>query len=298
MRIDVNASERLDVLVAREMGVSRSRASEAIQSGGVAVDGIVREKPSFKLEEGMVVVCRPLEDRAAQALEPADIPLKIVYQSPAMAVIDKPRGLATHPAPSLKEPTLVNALLHHLKELSQSGGAVRPGIVHRLDKETTGLLMVAKNDCAHNALARQIAERSAVRQYLAWVAGSVSEQRFSVDGPIGRDPKNRLKMAVVASGKSAVTHFRRLENANGATLLMAKLDSGRTHQIRVHLAAVGYPVLGDRVYRNEPDEHQLQLHAARLDFVDPFDSSPRSVATPPPEDFLPVSDEAWKALLG
>ncbi|HMS53933.1 MAG TPA: RluA family pseudouridine synthase [Fimbriimonadaceae bacterium] len=274
---------RLDVFLAANMEASRSRLVEVIDTGGVKVDGRVVRKASFRLEPGMTVEVEPPKDREPHNLEPVDLPLDIRYESEAMIVVNKARAIATHPAPSLKEPSLVNVLLHHFETLSTTGGPVRPGIVHRLDKDTTGLIMVAKTDYAHEHLSRQIQTRTAERRYLAWVKGVLDRDEFVVDAPIARDSKNRLRMTVHKDGKPARTQFSVVTKLAGMTLLEAKLETGRTHQVRVHLKAIGHPVIGDSVYGGGPGP--LQLHAYKLRFIDPLSEEVVALDCESPSDF-------------
>lgn len=266
---------------------SRTSLAKLIESGAVLVDGRAR-KPSFHLESGAdVAVSSEPEAKAAHDLTPADIALDVPYEDDTLMVVSKPRGLATHPATSLKEPSLVNALLGRFGALSSGSAAYRPGIVHRLDKETTGLMIVAKTDRAHVNLARQIADRSAVRIYLAVVHGEVERADFSIEAPIGRDKKNRQRMTVDSSGKPALTHVKRFAKLPDGTLVAARLATGRTHQIRVHLSAVGHPVLGDRTYSlKRYEDTPLQLHAAFLAFSHPSTGERIACYQPPPLDFL------------
>ena len=288
MRFVAPGGERLDrFLVSVLPEHSRSKLARLIGVGGVLVDG-KPAKPSMKLEAGMEVTLEEPEERSAHDLTPADIPLEILYEDEYLLVVNKPRGLATHPAASLKEPSLVNALLGRGGSLSDTAGDFRPGIVHRLDKETTGLLVVAKTDAAHAHLAAQIAAKTAERLYLAVVAGKVEQDKFTVDAPIARDRHNRLKMTVDPNGKSAVTHGKVLTRLDEGTLLAVRLSTGRTHQIRVHLRAIGNPVLGDVLYASKEvaEGHPLQLHAAFLSFMHPVGKQRVSVFAEPPPDFL------------
>lgn len=279
--------ERLDRFLARHLPEhSRTKLARLVEEGGVTVDG-QPQKPSFRLESGMRVALAEPEERAAHDLTPADIPLDIVYEDDALLVVNKPRGLASHPAVSLKEPSLVNALLARGTTLSEGGEAFRPGIVHRLDKETTGLMVVAKTDAAHVALARQMEGKTAERRYLAVVAGAVDRERFVIDMPIGRDPKHRVRMAVVPDGKPARTHAKRLARLDAGTLLGLRLETGRTHQIRVHLAYHAMPVLGDALYAPKAyREGPLQLHAAYLALDHPESGERMAFRAAPDAEFL------------
>ncbi|MFN8220682.1 MAG: RluA family pseudouridine synthase [Fimbriimonadales bacterium] len=290
MTLTADQAERLDRFVARLLPQhSRSKIAAWIAEGKVRVGG-KPQKPSFRVEVGMAVTVEPLPETPPHDLTPADIAIPVLLETDDYLVIDKPRGLATHPAPSLREPSLVNALLGMRSNLSQTAGSFRPGIVHRLDKETTGLLVVAKNDHAHVALARQIERKTSTRGYLAVVSGLPPESRFSIDAPIARDPANRLRMAIRPEGKSARTHVAVVKRVDAGTLLAIRLETGRTHQIRVHLQAAGFPVLGDPVYApKELRDVPLQLHAAFLAFADPVSDERREVVCPPPADFVATS---------
>lgn len=234
----------------------------------------------------VVALDAPLES-APHNLEPAEIPLEVAYEDDDLMIVNKPRGLAAHPAASLKEPSLVNALLARTQHLSTVGGDFRPGIVHRLDKDTTGLMVVAKNDEAHVNLSRQIESKSAERRYVAVVAGELDQERFDINAPMARDKKNRLKMAVDPKGKNALTHILRLGRSDAGTIIAARLETGRTHQIRVHLRAIGHPVIGDSIYApKELAEGPLQLHAAYLALDQPKVGKRIAVYADPPADFL------------
>ncbi|MEZ0325617.1 MAG: RluA family pseudouridine synthase [Fimbriimonas sp.] len=287
MRFVAEGPDRLDKFLATSLPEhSRSKLARLISDGGVLVDG-VRAKPSLKLEPGMVIELDEPVATPAHDLTPSDIQLDVVYEDEFLLLVNKPRGLATHPAASLKEPSLVNALLGRGGELSDSD-SFRPGIVHRLDKETTGLLVVAKTDVVHANLAKQIELKTAERKYLAVVGGKVEQERFTVNAALARDKRNKLKMAIDPYGKNAVTHIKLIKRLDRGTLVAAKLETGRTHQIRVHLSAVGLPVIGDDLYA--PKEHRegvpLQLHAAYLGFKHPGTGEDVSFFAPPPEDFL------------
>lgn len=286
MEFIADSSERLDKFLARQLpGHSRSKLAKIIGDGGVLVEGQI-QRTSFRLEPGMSVTLEDPADQDAHDLTPAEIPLDVVYEDEQLLVVNKPRGLAAHPAASLKEPSLVNALLSRTHDLSSAGGDFRPGIVHRLDKETTGLMVVAKTDAAHVSLAKQIEGKSAERRYFAVVAGQVEQERFRVEAPIARDRRNRLKMAVDPLGRRAVTHILRIARLDAGWLLGIRLETGRTHQIRVHLSSLGMPVLGDGVYA--PKDYQsgpLQLHAAYLSFDQPTTKKRIECFARPPHDF-------------
>lgn len=252
------------------------------------VDGVV-QKRSFKVLPGMRIDVPEIEDRESHDLTPANIPLEIVYSDEDVMVVNKPRGLATHPASSLKEPSLVNALLGLGGELSSAGGDFRPGIVHRLDKETTGAILIAKNDNAHASLAKQIEKRTAGREYLAVIDGdlAVDGDWLRIEAPIGRDPRNRLKMAVVKEGKPATTLVQVLGRCDAGTVVRCRLETGRTHQIRVHLSSIRHAVLGDSLYAGKHlQTAPLQLHAWRIAFDHPVTGARIEVEAKPPEDFL------------
>ncbi len=264
--------ERLDVFAAALADVTRSRAGALMKDGRVRVDGAPQAKAGFKLKAGMAVRVEVPAALPTAALA-EDIELEIVYQDADLAVVYKPSGMVVHPAAGNETGTMVNALLAKLDKLSGIGGEIRPGIVHRIDKDTSGLLLVAKNDRAHLSLSEQIRAHTVQRAYRAIVIGGFREDGGTVEGPIGRHPTDRKKMAIVPGGREAVTHWSVLERLRGATLIEARLTTGRTHQIRVHMASIGHPVLGDPVYGPKKSPWPVKggqlLHAYRIGFEHP-----------------------------
>ena len=302
--------ERLDrFLAAGGIPVSRSRLQRLIREGCVTVEGRT-VVPSLRLRGGervRVEVRAPAAPRA----EPEDLPVELVHDDPWLAVVSKPRGMVVHPAPGHPSGTLVNALLHHCRDLSGVGGVLRPGIVHRLDKDTSGLIVVAKDDATHRALQAQFKERSVEKVYLAVVVGRM-EGEGVVDRPVGRHPRDRKRMTVDAPrGRPAVTRWRALQDLGGATLVEVRIDTGRTHQIRVHLASLGHPVVGDPVYggvrraRGLADprvrarllrEAPQALHAWRLAFDHPCTGERLRVEAPPPGTMVRLVTDLGGAL--
>lgn len=264
------AGERLDVFCARAGDMTRSAAQRMIAEGDVLLNGtIAKANQKLKVNDEVTVLLRPA---AEVDIIPENIPINIVYEDSHIAVINKPKGMVVHPAPGNPGGTLVNALMYHLSDLSGIGGELRPGIVHRIDKLTSGLIVVAKNDMAHASLAAQLKEHSARRTYIAIVDGNIKEDSGTVDAPIGRHPVDRKRMAVVKDGREAVTHWRVLERYGVYTLIEARLETGRTHQIRVHMAYIKHPVAGDTVYGSAKPKLGLEgqaLHAARLELTHP-----------------------------
>lgn len=266
-----DSGDRLDKYISEHIdGLTRSAVQVRMEKGAVTVNG--QQKPSkYKPRKGdMILVSLEPEERAD--LTPQDIPLDIVYQDGCMAVVNKPKGMVVHPGPGNPNGTLVNAILYHIKDLSGINGELRPGIVHRLDKDTTGLLVIAKNDQAHVSLAGQIQEKTALRIYFALVYGRMGAGRGTIDLPIGRHKTDRKRMAVVPGGRRAVTHYEVMETYEKYTLLKLKLETGRTHQIRVHLSHTGHPVVGDQVYCKIKPPFQTQgqmLHAGQLSLNHP-----------------------------
>ena len=271
------SGQRLDAFLCEAAGVTRSFAQKLIEDGKVQVDGVSRAK-NYRLTEAQTVSFEMPEPVALDT--PAqDIPLDIVYEDADIIVVNKPKGMVVHPAAGNPDGTLVNALLYHCKgSLSGINGVMRPGIVHRIDKDTSGLLMVAKNDTAHLFLAGQIKDHSFERVYETIVIGNIKDDSGTVNAPIARHPVQRKKMAVVQGGREAVTHYEVVKRYNGYTHLRVKLETGRTHQIRVHMSHIGHPVLGDTVYggrgnKFEKDNRELLcgqcLHARELGFIHP-----------------------------
>ena len=298
-------SQRLDLFVSRVCPeLSRSRVQQLIKNGAVTVNGGGR-RPSYAVcAEDMVLVDVPAPE--LMELEGEDVPLNILHEDEDLLVLDKPAGMVVHPAPGVSTGTLVNALLHHCGDLSGIGGVLRPGIVHRLDKDTTGLLVVAKSDRGHKGLAGQLEDRSMQRTYTALVWGVVGTEVDRIEAPIGRHPRDRKRLAVVEGGRDAVTNLRRVQCFDFMTLLELKLETGRTHQIRVHLQHYGFPVFGDPVYggRNQVRGIKAELrrqaesllkmidrqalHAAKLQFKHPASGKELVFTATLPEDFANV----------
>jgi len=283
---------RLDLFLAGqgEPHLSRSRAGALIQEGWVRVDGIPR-KPSYRVRPGQTVEVT-IPDPEPSSLLAEDIPLDVVYEDGDLLVVNKPRGLVVHPGAGNPQGTLVNAILHRCPDLGAIGDRLRPGVVHRLDKDTTGLLLVAKNQEALTSLQAQLRRRTLSRRYLAVVAGEMRGDSGRIDAPVGRHPVYRQRMAVVERGRPAVTEWRVLRRFPRATLVEATLLTGRTHQIRVHMAYLGHPVLGDRTYGGQracPADLPLPagqaLHAWQLCFRHPRTGEEMWFSVPPPDDF-------------
>ncbi|MCI8545208.1 MAG: RluA family pseudouridine synthase [Bacilli bacterium] len=268
--IEVTESvKRIDGYLIEKLGVSRNKIQKMIEEKSILVNG-KKVKNSTSLKTGDVITVEEQKEEEMNA-EPENIPLDLVYEDSDIIIVNKENGMVVHPAVGNLHGTLVNALLYHSKNLSDINGEFRPGIVHRIDAFTTGLLVVAKNNHAHEILAKQLEEKSTHRKYIALVWGVIPNDTGTIDAPIGRDLSDRKKMAVVSGGKPSVTHFKVLERFPKATLIELQLETGRTHQIRVHMNYIGHPVVNDPVYgkRLKIDESGQCLHAKELGFIHP-----------------------------
>ena len=281
-------NQRLDAFLASSLdGLTRSQATRLIESGEVAVNGRAVSK-SYKLAGGEDIAVTLPEPEPVEAV-PQDIPLDVVYEDADVIVVNKPSGMVVHPAPGHPDGTLVNALLYHCAgTLSGIGGALRPGIVHRIDRDTSGLIIAAKNDAAHQYLSAQLADHTLARTYECIVVGKLREDRGTVDAPIARHPTDRKRMAVVTGGREAVTHWEVIARYPGYTHVRCRLETGRTHQIRVHMAYIGHPILGDTVYGAKKEVPGLTgqcLHAVGLRFLHPRTHEVVELSCPLPEEF-------------
>lgn len=289
------AGQRLDVFLSDKTELTRSRIGKLIQDGQATVDGKIVLKPGTSVKAGQWIELNIPQIKPVE-LTPQDLPISVVYQDDDLAVVFKPSGMVVHPAAGNPDGTMVNALMMKLDGLSGIGGEMRPGIVHRIDKDTSGLLLVAKNDRSHLFLSEQIKEHTVQRAYLSILIGRLKENEGDVHGPIGRHPTDRKKMAIVADGREAHTHYTVLEELRGATLIEARLTTGRTHQIRVHMASLGHPVLGDPVYGPKKSPYLVEggqlLHAYKLGFVHPTTGENMLFEAKPEERF-----EYWRKKL-
>ena len=264
-----DAGRRLDVYLTEKLpDLSRSYIQKLIEKERITVEERIR-KSSYKVQEDERILLE-LPELEELEVSAKDIPIDILYEDEDLVVVNKEKGMVVHPAQGNYHDTLVNALLYHVKDLSGINGILRPGIVHRIDKDTTGILVVAKNDFAHGYLSAQLKDHSMKREYLALVHGNVKPDHGTIDAPLGRSRKDRMKMAIVEDGKRAVTHYDVIRRYQGFTLIRAKLETGRTHQIRVHMASVHHPLVGDYVYGHKKETVKGQLlHAATLGFDTP-----------------------------
>lgn len=283
--------KRLDAYIASiDKNITRTSAQRLIEQGNILINGN-SQKVSYKVSEGDII---KIEEVQAQEIElkAQDIPIEIIYEDNDIIVVNKPKGMVVHPAVGNLDGTLVNAIMNICKDtLSGIGGEVRPGIVHRLDKDTSGLLIIAKNDNSHIKMSEQIKNREVTKIYIALVRGVIAENEATIDMPIARSTKDRKKMAVNRNGKKAVTHFKVLKRYDKYTLLQIKIDTGRTHQIRVHMAEIGHPVVGDMVYSNGKNDFGVEgqmLHSKILEFKHPITGKEMHLEAKIPEYFEDV----------
>ena len=289
--VDQKNKERIDKYITNRIpDLSRMMVQKLIEENQILVNEKT-VKTSYSVQKGDKITITIPEIKKT-ALKPQDIPLDIIYEDNDILVVNKAKGMVAHPAAGNPEGTLVNAVMAHCKEnLSGIGGELRPGIVHRLDKDTSGLLIIAKNDKSHIQMSKQIQNREVKKIYIALVRGVIPENEATINMPIGRSIQDRKKMAVTKKGKEAITHFQVLERFDKYTLLKIKIDTGRTHQIRVHMAEIGYPVVGDILYSNGKNEFGIEgqmLHAISLDFKHPITQKLLHLKAPLPEYFEEV----------
>jgi len=314
IRVGAGAIKRLDAWIAENVPtLSRSRVAQLIAEQRITLNGRVPKKRDVPSAGDVIEIDIPVPEPSVLEAEP--IPLAIVHEDADLLVIDKPAGMVVHPAPGHRSGTLVNALLHHLGELASIGGVRRPGIVHRLDKQTSGLMLVARTDAAHRALSAALKRREIRRAYLTASWGHLHGDALTVDAPIGRSRSDRKRMAVIDGGRAAVTHFRRLERWIAADFLEARLETGRTHQIRVHLASAGHPVVGDREYGGAAERgvsgpgrawavelarrvDRQFLHAYELGFRHPRSGQPLLFRSPLPPDLAAAAEWARTSSTG
>ena len=288
---------RLDKVVSNlEQNMSRETIQRMIKTGKILVNN-KQEKASFKTTVGDLIT---LEEEIPEEIElkPQEMPLDIIYEDDDMLVINKEKGIVVHPGNGNPDGTLANAVMAKCKgSLSGIGGKIRPGIVHRIDKDTSGLIIVAKNDTAHINLSKQIQDRKVKKTYIALVRGVIKENEATINMPIGRSSKDRKKMAVTKDGKESITHFKVLKRYNGFTLLEVKIETGRTHQIRVHLSEIGYPIVGDEVYSNGKNPFGVKgqmLHAEKLELKHPRTGKDLTFEAPVPKYFENIINQLEK----
>lgn len=287
-------SDRIDKYISENTELSRSYAAKLASDGLISVNGVSADK-KYKLKGGERIVIEVPEPESLEAV-PQNIPLDIVYEDDYIIVVNKPQGMVVHPAPGNPDGTLVNGLLYHCS-LSGINGVIRPGIVHRIDKDTSGLLVVAKTNAAHESLAEQLKERKALRRYYCIVNGNIREDEGVIDKPIGRHPIDRKRMAVVAGGREAVTHYKVLERFKGYSLVECRLETGRTHQIRVHMAYIGHSIVGDPVYGIKKERFKTDgqlLHAKTIGFVHPVTGELMEFDSELPEYFTKILNKLRK----
>lgn len=290
LKVKDNENNRIDKYVAEKSDLTRSAVQRMIENGNILVNG-KETKVAYKVQNGDVIEVIP-EEIQESSLEAEDIPLDIVYEDKDILVVNKQKGLVVHPGNGNPNGTLVNAVLNHCKdELSGIGGEARPGIVHRIDKDTSGLLIVAKNDKAHLNISEQIKKHEVKKTYRALVRGIIKENNGTIDMPIARHKTDRTKMAVDKNGKNAVTHFKVLERFKDFTYIEVNIETGRTHQIRVHMSKIGFPIVGDSVYSNGKNPFGVEgqmLHSYKLEFVHPTTGKKMELTAEIPEYFKNV----------
>ena len=291
-----NDGIRIDKYLMDKLDISRSKIQKLIDNDNILVND-KKVKSSYILKSDDIInVNMDMDDEVH--IVPEDIPLDIVYEDEYLLVVNKPSGMVVHPAPGNYSNTLVNALMYHCNKLSGVNGSIRPGIVHRIDADTSGLLLVAKNDLVHNDLAKQIKEKNVKREYIALVHGIINEDSATIDAPIGRDVNNRKKMAVTAdNSKDAVTHIFVLERLNNATLIKCVLETGRTHQIRVHLNYINHPIVNDPVYglkKQENSSFGQMLHAKTIGFIHPITKEYMEFSSEVPQEFTDIVNKYRK----
>jgi 23S rRNA pseudouridine1911/1915/1917 synthase len=282
---EIDVGKRLDLFVAEKSGESRASIQRLIREEHVSINGRSR-KANYKVKMDETVI-RTIPEPIPLALIPEDIPIEIIYEDEDLAVVNKPEGMVVHPAPGHSTGTLVHALLFHLEHLSSINGVIRPGIVHRIDKDTSGLLVIAKNDHAHQFFSDRLKRHEVKRIYWALAEGRIKEEG-TIDKPVARDPKDRKRMAIVADGRHAITHYTVLKLFSQQTLLRCELETGRTHQIRVHLASVKHPLVGDLTYGHKKQRFQTNgqcLHAKEIEFEHPRTGEWMHFETELPESF-------------
>ena len=288
---------RLDkVIRKKKKNISRESIQRMIKSGNILVNG-KREKPSYNVNIDDIITIEEVNAEEID-LKPQELPLDVLYEDDDILIINKEKGIVVHPGNGNPDGTIANAVMARCKgSLSGIGGKIRPGIVHRIDKDTSGLVIVAKNDESHINLSTQIQNRKVEKTYLALTRGVIKENEATINMPIGRSQKDRKKMAVTKTGKEAITHFKVLERFNGFTMLEIKIETGRTHQIRVHLAEIGFPIVGDEVYSNGKNPFNVKgqmLHAAKLKFKHPKTGKIMEIEAPLPEYFKEVLEQLRK----
>ena len=292
-KYNVEEIDRVDKIVSKlESNLSRETIQRMIKNGEILVNGKL-QKPSYKTAIGDIIT---VEEEKPQEidLKPQEMPLDIIYEDKDILIINKEKGIVVHPGNGNPDGTLVNAVMAKCKcSLSGIGGKIRPGIVHRIDKDTSGLIIIAKNDNSHINLSNQIQNRQVKKTYIALVRGIIKENEATINMPIGRSTKDRKKMAVTKTGKEAITHFKVLKRYEDYTLLEVKIETGRTHQIRVHLSEIGYPIVGDEVYSNGKNPFNVKgqmLHAAKLTFKHPTTNKELTFEAPLPKYFIEILD--------